>query len=105
MVKIPDINIRKPGLRIWSLLFCPDKSLTRSRRLYWFRVEHMRGPSNGGRTPLHSLSACTVWEPRDLWVGVYWVKESNGLILFVCALPCLPLRLHFKKEFGAGGVS
>ena len=98
MVKISDINIRRPGLRLWSFLFHTG------RRLYWLRMERMRGPSNGGRTPLHSFSACTIWEPRDLWIGLYWVKESEGLILFLCLLPCLPLRLHFKKKFGAGGI-
>lgn len=101
MLGISDINIRRPDLRIWSLLFCPDKSLSRSRRLYWFRMEKMVRDQY-----LFSLSACTIWEPRDLWVGAYWdASEYASLFLYICIIPCLPLRLHFKKSYGVGGVS
>lgn len=101
MFAISNINIRRPGLRIWSMLFCPDKSVMCSRRVYWFRLEKMVRAQY-----LFSMSACTLWEPRDLWVGAYWdTSEYKSLILFICLIPCLPLRLHFKKSYGTGGVS
>jgi hypothetical protein len=30
------------------------------------------------------------WEPRDLWVGAYW-KRDSVVTLYVCLLPCLPI--------------
>lgn len=40
-------------------------------------------------------SAALEWEPRDVWVGVYW-RRSRGrgvLDVYVCVLPCLPIHL------------
>lgn len=30
-----------------------------------------------------------VFEPRDLWVGVYWTCEDGKLLLYICPLPTL----------------
>lgn len=40
------------------------------------------------------------WEPRDLWVGVYWRKENpyydggwwGSFDIYVCLVPCFPIR-------------
>jgi hypothetical protein len=42
-----------------------------------------------------------LWEPRDLWVGVFWKPPydegpSRWLELYVCVVPMLPLRLNFR---------
>lgn len=40
-----------------------------------------------------------IFEPRDLWVGLYWDKKamSSGkpwvLTLYFCLIPMLPLRI------------
>lgn len=35
-----------------------------------------------------------VFEPRDLWVGLYWTWETETMLnLYVCLLPMLPIRL------------
>jgi hypothetical protein len=39
------------------------------------------------------------FEPRDLWVGVYWTVDKHdecyqSLYVYVCLLPCLPIRLR-----------
>lgn len=47
-----------------------------------------------------------VFEPRDLWVGAYWNRvihtASDGhwttFDLYVCLLPCLPLRFHRRSR-------
>jgi hypothetical protein len=40
-----------------------------------------------------------LFEPRDLWIGVYWKTAWEGpdktLTLFICIIPCLPIRLSF----------
>lgn len=47
------------------------------------------------------ISIRLLWEPRDIWIGVYW--NTNGtkeLFIYICLLPCLPLRIHRQKSFG-----
>jgi hypothetical protein len=38
-----------------------------------------------------------LFEPRDLWIGIYWRTGREGprrtLTLYLCLLPCLPIRL------------
>ena len=29
------------------------------------------------------------FEPRDLWVGLFWDRREDGLHLFVCPFPCV----------------
>jgi hypothetical protein len=37
-----------------------------------------------------------LFEPRDLWFGVYWTRATySRLLVYVCLLPCLPIRLEF----------
>ena len=42
------------------------------------------------------------FEPRDIWVGVYWTTRDGvfdrGLDFYVCILPMLPIifRIHYK---------
>lgn len=34
------------------------------------------------------------WEPRDLWVGLYWTRERNERnlwALYLCLVPCFPI--------------
>src|SRR3990167_335118 len=34
------------------------------------------------------------FEPRDLWVGVYWtLSPFRVLMIYVCIVPTLPIRL------------
>jgi hypothetical protein len=37
------------------------------------------------------------FEPRDLWVGVYWTRsESGGMLdVYVCLLPAFPVHLCY----------
>jgi len=37
------------------------------------------------------------WEPRDLWVGLYWKRKANLLQVWICLLPCLPLHLVWVR--------
>lgn len=42
------------------------------------------------------LSAGIIFEPRDLWIGIYWTRKASWLWIYVCLVPCLPLRLVLK---------
>ena len=43
------------------------------------------------------------FEPRDLWVGVYWNKHLFGwtditVHVYVCILPCLPIHIWWHRR-------
>jgi hypothetical protein len=33
------------------------------------------------------------WEPRDLWIGVFWRRTEIALHLYICLLPMVPLHV------------
>lgn len=39
-----------------------------------------------------------LWEPRDLWVGVFWNRALDYLLVYVCLVPCLPLVVSIRKS-------
>jgi len=38
-----------------------------------------------------------LFEPRDLWVGVYWDLRPKELRIYVCFLPCLPILITVTR--------
>jgi hypothetical protein len=42
-----------------------------------------------------------LWEPRDLWIGVFIRPDGWGVIrewtIYVCLLPCLPIRMVWRN--------
>lgn len=51
------------------------------------------------RTPGHRVVVDLLWEPADLWQGIYlrpYVSTARRrcLTLYLCLLPCLPLRIN-----------
>lgn len=35
---------------------------------------------------------------EDLWIGAFWRREDiSSLLIWVCLIPCFPIRLHFKR--------
>lgn len=67
-----------------------------TRRLYW-----NRGIVGDGNGHSNKLSIKLLWDPRDLWLGVYWTKPSAyALAVYVCLLPCLPIRIHHLRAYG-----
>jgi hypothetical protein len=46
-----------------------------------------------------------IWEPRDMWIGVYWTQRvwqiSEGWEVYVCVLPMLPLRVRWWRPIPA----
>lgn len=35
------------------------------------------------------LTVRTYFEPRDLWVGLYWDRKADGLYMYFCPFPTL----------------
>lgn len=36
------------------------------------------------------------FEPRDLWVGLFWDRRPDGLHVYVCLVPCLVLYWRLR---------
>lgn len=46
------------------------------------------------------LNVSIKFEPRDLWIGVFWTRQGGPayyiLDIYICLLPMLPIRFHFE---------
>lgn len=39
-----------------------------------------------------------LFEPRDLWIGVYWtVRDERLLLVYICLVPTLVIRLSIVR--------
>lgn len=38
------------------------------------------------------------FDPRDVWVGVFWNRYPGELRVYVCIVPLFPILLTFKEE-------
>jgi hypothetical protein len=41
-----------------------------------------------------------LFEPRDIWIGVYWTwrretLDAHSLHVYICVVPMLPIHLQF----------
>lgn len=71
------------------------------KRICLTRIRWERGAvgvAGGGYSAKLSVSLC--WVPQDLWVGAFWRKGDGGWSLWLCVLPCLPLRVKLVKSYG-----
>ena len=41
------------------------------------------------------MKARLLFEPRDIWIGVFWDRRPGGLHVYICVVPCAPLLLVF----------
>lgn len=52
---------------------------------------------------LVSVKLSVTFEPRDLWVGVFWQRKDHidltySYQIYICFVPCLPIVLTIKKD-------
>lgn len=44
------------------------------------------------------------WEPRDVWVGLFWeygfdrLTRDAALNVYICLVPCFPMRLIWRER-------
>lgn len=36
------------------------------------------------------------FEPRDIWIGVYWKRYPKALDLYIVFAPCLPINIYYQ---------
>lgn len=73
------------------------------KRLRLFRVLWVRGLGPGYGAPENysaKLSVAIEWKPVDLWVGAFWKGERDERTFWLCLLPCVPIRFHYKRAYG-----
>ena len=52
--------------------------------------------------PHRRLTVRWLWEPRDIWVGVFWNRTKLGdlgdefLLVYVGLIPCLPVCVCWR---------
>lgn len=46
----------------------------------------------------NNLKAQFQFEPRDVWVGLFWRRTEIALHLYICILPLVPLHITIRKE-------
>lgn len=54
-----------------------------------------------GRGGQH-ISMWLLFEPRDLWVGIYWKLDCTHGYIYVCMVPMLPLQITWVRKRPAG---
>lgn len=58
------------------------------------------------REPTKKVTLRWLWEPRDIWVGVFWNTVSRErflsdyLFVYISLLPCLPFCLIVRRSHG-----
>jgi len=62
----------------------------------------MRVLIGSDKAPSRKLSLRLLWEPRDLWIGVFWNRISGErllgdyLLVYVCAIPLFPISIAWR---------
>lgn len=44
------------------------------------------------------------FEPRDIWVGLFWDRRIDGLHIYVCPVPLLVLHWTFPRDLSHVGA-
>lgn len=63
----------------------------------------MRGHGPGVGAPDNYSAKLSVGIERkieDLWVGAFWKGDRDEREVWVCLVPCLPIRFHYKRSYG-----
>lgn len=84
----------------WKWIGVLSKSESRLRLV---RIAWIGGFGPGWGAPDHYNAALSVgieWKWQDLWVGAFPKGDRDEWVLWVCLLPCLPIRFHYRRAYG-----
>lgn len=71
------------------------------KRLCLTRIRWETGTVGDGKGYSSKLSISVLWEPRDMWVGLFWdVKSQGERSWYLCLIPCLPIRFKLVRAWG-----
>lgn len=59
-------------------------------------------PDNSWRTMLRArigkIKVRFYWEPRDIWIGLFWDTRGFDIIFWICLIPCFPLQFVWSTK-------
>ena len=61
----------------------------------WWQPKERRGLRIG------TVKVSVSFEPRDIWIGVFWDRRNGTTQVFVTIVPCFPVRFAWDA---VGGV-
>ena len=73
---------------------------TGQSRLCLTRLIRNYPASQPGEVRGRKLSISICFKPQDLWIGAFWKREHFDLFIWICLIPCVPIRLHFQRTYG-----
>ena len=50
---------------------------------------------------IHKFEWKILFEPRDLWVGVFWRRWPKAIQVYICIVPMVPLVLYIQWQSDA----
>lgn len=39
-----------------------------------------------------------LFEPRDIWIGIYWKRYPKAIQMYVCLFPMLPISFYIHWQ-------
>lgn len=86
----------------WIGRYSKYEKLLRLVRFLWCRGQ---GPGIGGRGNYSAkLSVAIELKLADFWVGAFWKTKRDESWLWICVIPCVPLRIHYQRSYGGRHV-
>lgn len=85
-----------PKVRLWLGAVC----MTGEKRICLARLR-FESKDDKDRTVSTKWSLSVCWKPGDAWIGAFWKRDSQwDFFLWICLLPCLPVRIHQVRSWG-----
>lgn len=49
-----------------------------------------------GKIRVITVQSKLKFEPRDMWVGLYWKRYGMAIDLYFCLIPCVPFNVYIQ---------